>query len=51
MSDRRRTDKSERGEFERKRRGRNLALLALLVAFVVVVYAVTIVKWVTLGGG
>ena len=38
-------------EFDRRRRGRNLALLAVLVGFVVVVYVVTIVKWGSLSGG
>jgi len=35
-----------RGEaFRAKRRGRNLALLAVLAAFVLIVYIVTIVKF------
>ncbi len=35
-----------RGEaFRAKRRGRNLALLAVLAAFVLIVYVVTIVKF------
>jgi len=31
-------------EFSRRRRGRNIALFAVLLCFVAVVYAVTIVK-------
>lgn len=31
-------------EYHRRRRGRNLALLAALVAFVALVYAITLVK-------
>jgi hypothetical protein len=50
MSDRRKGPRKG-NEFERRRRGRNLALLALLVGFVVVVYVVTIVKWASLSGG
>ncbi len=44
-------DTGKGSDFERRRRGRNLALLAVLVGFVVVVYVVTIVKWGSLGGG
>jgi hypothetical protein len=51
MSERRKDGTGKGSEFERRRRGRNLALLALLVGFVVVVYAVTIVKWVAISGG
>ena len=35
-------------EFRRRRRGRNYALMAVLLAFVVVVYFVSLVK---MGGG
>lgn len=45
------TETGKGSEFERRRRGRNLALLAVLVAFVVIVYVVTIVKWGSLSGG
>jgi hypothetical protein len=40
--------KDPRSELHRKQRGKNLALLAALLAFVVVVYLVSIVR---MGGG
>jgi len=38
----------KRAEFRRKRRGRNWALLAVLAAFVVLVYVVALIR---MGGG
>ena len=40
--------KERREDFRRKRRGRNWALLAVLVAFVVLVYFVALIR---MGGG
>jgi hypothetical protein len=40
--------KEKREAFRRKRRGKNLALMGLLFAFVVLVYIVSIVR---MGGG
>lgn len=50
MTTDRRTDTSrdwteeERAEFTRRRRGRNWALLAVLVGFCVLIYAIAVVK-------
>jgi hypothetical protein len=35
---------------DRNRRARNIALLIVLLAFAVLIYAITIVKWKVVGG-